>query len=91
MGNEPRKLADVMTRGALANLAREAERRRMTTVEIRGKLPAAEAEHLVSASTNSAGELVLVMDSPSWAARVRYCVAGLADGEIRIKVAPRGG
>jgi hypothetical protein len=91
MGNEPRKLGDVMTSGALADLTREAERRRLTTADIRGKLPAAEAEHLVSASTNSAGELVLVMDAPSWAARVRYCVAGLADGPVRIKVAPRGG
>jgi len=91
MGNEPRKLGDVMTSGALADLTREAERRRLTTAEIRGKLPAAEAEHLVSASTNSAGELVLVMDTPSWAARMRYCVDGLANGPVRVKVAPRGG
>ena len=88
MGNEPRKLADVMTAGALAGLAREAERRRMTTADVRSKLPAAEGEHLVSASTNAAGELVLVMDSPSWAARVRYCVAGLGNVQVRIRVLP---
>ena len=91
MGNEPRKLGDVMTAGALAELTREAERRRLMTAEIRGKLPAAEAEHLVSASINSAGELVLVMDAPTWAARVRYCVADLTDCPVRIQVAPRGG
>lgn len=91
MGNEPRKLADVMSGGPLAELAREAERRRATTAEIRSKLPAAEGQHLVSASTNAVGELVLVMDAPSWAARVRYCVAGLTAGPVRIKVAPRGG
>jgi hypothetical protein len=91
MGNEPRKLADVMTSGALAGLTREAERRRVTTADIRGKLPAAEAEHLVSASFNSTGELVLMMDSPLWATRMRYCLDGLADGPVRVKVAPRGG
>ena len=90
MGNEPRKLGDVMTSGALAGLAREAERRRLATAEIRAKLPTAEAEHLVSASLNSGGELVLVMDSPIWAARVRYCVDGLAAGVVRVTVAPRG-
>jgi hypothetical protein len=80
-----------MTSGAFADLTREAERRRLTTLDVRSKLPAAEAEHLVSASLNPAGELVLVMDGPSWAARVRYCVANLSDLPVRIKVAPRGG
>ena len=45
----------------------------METVRVRKLLPAEEAAHLVSAATNEAGELVLVMDTPSWAARVRYC------------------
>jgi hypothetical protein len=90
MGNEPRRLADLMTTGALADLAREAERRRVETADIRARLPAAEAEHLVSAVTNAAGELVLVMDAPSWAARVRYCVADLTQAPVRIKVLPRG-
>jgi hypothetical protein len=80
-----------MTSGPFADLTREAERRRLTTVDIRRKLPPAEAEHLVSASLNSAGELVLVMDAPTWAARVRYCVADLTDCPVRIQVAPRGG
>ncbi len=91
MSDEPRKLADVMGAGSLAELTREAERRRLATAEIRRLLPAAEAEHLVSAAINGAGELVLVMDTPSWAARVRYCTEGLPGQPVRIKVLPRGG
>jgi len=63
----------------------------METARVRNLLPAEEGAHVVSASTNEAGELVLVMDSPSWAARVRYCVAGLPTTNVRIKVQPRGG
>jgi hypothetical protein len=63
----------------------------METVEIRKLLPADEADHLVSAATNDFGELVLVMDSPSWAARVRYCLGPLPNPKVRIKVLPRGG
>jgi len=54
-------------------------------------LPAEEAAHLVSAATNEAGELVIVMDSPSWAARVRYAVENLPNTRVRIKVVPPGG
>jgi hypothetical protein len=75
----------------LADLVREAKRRRLATAEIRRLLPPDEATHLVSASTNEAGELVLVMDSPSWAARLRYCVAVLPTDRVKIRVIPRGG
>ena len=68
---DPRSLADCLADGPLGALAREAERRRLATEDIRKLLPADEATHLVSAATNDRGELVLVMDSPSWAARVR--------------------
>ena len=37
------------------------------------------------------GELVLVMDTPAWAARVRYCVGGLPNAGVKIRVLPRGG
>ncbi len=47
--------------------------------------------HLVNAATNEAGELVLVMDSPAWAARVRYCLGALPSKKVRIGVLPRGG
>ena len=63
----------------------------METARIRALLPAEEAAHLVSAATNEAGELVLVMDTPSWAARARYCVSTLPNPNTRIKVLPRGG
>ena len=91
MSNDPRPLAELLASGSLGDLVREAERRRLATVEVRKLLPAAEATHLVSASTNTAGELVLVMDSPSWAARLRYCVAALPTDKVKIRVVPRGG
>ncbi len=63
----------------------------METARIRGLLPAEEGAHLVSAATNEAGELVVVMDTPSWAARVRYCVGALPNSNVKIRVQPRGG
>ena len=63
----------------------------METVRVRSLLPAEEAAHVVSAATNEAGELVLVMDTPSWAARVRYCLRALPDIKAKVRVLPRGG
>jgi hypothetical protein len=91
MGDEPRHLSELLTQGPLARVLRESERRRMETAKVRSLLPAEEAAHLVSASTNENGELVLVMDTPSWAARVRYCVGALPSASIKIRVLPRGG
>ena len=56
---------------------------------MRSLLPEEEAAHVVSAATNEAGELVLVMDSPSWAARVRYCLSSLPTTEVKIRVFAR--
>jgi len=53
-------------------------------------LPPEEAEHLVSASTSAAGELVLVMDSAVWAARVRYRGAELGAERLKVRVVPEG-
>jgi hypothetical protein len=91
MGDEPRHLSELLKQGQVARVLRESERRRLETTRIRGLLPAEEAAHLVSASTNDAGELVLVMDTPSWAARVRYCVTALPSATVKIRVLPRGG
>jgi hypothetical protein len=88
---DPRSLADCIANGPLGALAREADRRRLATEDIRKLLPHDEATHLVSAATDAEGELVLVMDSPSWAARVRYSIARLPNARVRIKVVPRGG
>ena len=84
-------MSELVRRGSLAALKREAERRRMETVAIKRLLPAEEAAHVVNAATNDAGELVLVMDTPAWAARMRYCVAALPNKKVRISVLPRGG
>ena len=62
----------------------------METTRVRKLLPAEEAAHVVSATTNEAGELVLVMDAPSWAARVRYCLRELPAANVKIRVSPRG-
>jgi hypothetical protein len=89
--HEPRRLAEHLANGPLGALAREADRRRLATEEIRKLLPADEAAHLVSAASNADGEIVVVMDSPSWAARVRYSIERLPSARVRIKVVPRGG
>ena len=89
MADEPRHLSELMNAGPLARVMREADRRRMETVRIRALLPPEEAAHVVSAATNEAGELVLVMDTPSWAARVRYCLNALPGGDVKIRVVPR--
>jgi hypothetical protein len=89
MTDEPRRLSELMNGGPLARVMREADRRRMETVRIRALLPPEEAAHVVSAATNEAGELVLVMDAPVWAARVRYCLRQLPNANVRIRVSPR--
>jgi len=88
-GDSPRKLAEILGTGRLARLGREAERRRATTERVRAQLPPDEAEHLVSASDGEDGELVLVMDSALWAARVRYRAAELGVARLRVRVLPR--
>jgi hypothetical protein len=90
MADEPRHVSELLGQGSISALRREAERRRLETVAIRAQLPAEEAAHLVSAATNEAGELVLVMDTPSWAARVRFCLGSLPTDRVKIRVAPRG-
>ena len=62
----------------------------METARVRKLLPAEEAAHVVSAATNAAGELVLVMDAPSWAARVRYCLRALSSAQVKVRVLPSG-
>jgi hypothetical protein len=82
----PRRLADLLAAGRLADLAREAGRRRDLTERVRALLPAEEAAHLINAGRNAAGELVLTMDSGAWAARARYL--DLGGGTVRVKVQP---
>ncbi len=85
----PTSLGELLNRGRLGDLVRKAGERRDFAAEIKARLPAEEAEHLVAASRAEDGALVLVMDSPAWAARVRYRAAELGAGPLRIKVVPR--
>lgn len=91
MPDEPRHLSELLNAGPVARVIRESERRRLETARVRKLLPAEEAAHVVSAATNEAGELVLVMDTPGWAARVRYCLRALPGGDVKIRVLPRSG
>jgi hypothetical protein len=91
MSDAPRHLSELLNAGPLSRVLRESERRRLETARVRKLLPAEEAAHVVSAATNEAGELVLVMDTPSWAARVRYCVSALLNARVRVTVLPRSG
>ncbi|HEX6996727.1 MAG TPA: DciA family protein [Gammaproteobacteria bacterium] len=90
MNRAPRSLAELLRSGQLAALREAAEDRREMTARIRALLPPEEAEHLRGASMTESGDLVLVMDSPAWAARVRYCTAGLPAGRVRVRVLPEG-
>ena len=76
----------------LDGLARKAAAKsasaRSLTEQVRARLPEAVGEHLVGASRRDA-DLVVIMDSAAWTARVRYAgralKAGLeADGEPAI-------
>jgi hypothetical protein len=88
VADAPKRLRELLEGGRLAELGEEAKRRREATAKIRSLLPAEEASHLVSAGTNEDGELILVVDTPAWAARMRYSVARLP-GAVKIKVLPR--
>jgi hypothetical protein len=69
-------------------LSHAAERRRLVS-EVKASLPADEAEHVVSASTDAAGGLIVGVDSAVWAARVRYRVRELG-GAVQVRVVPKG-
>jgi hypothetical protein len=90
MTDAPRHLSEFLNAGPLSRVLRESERRRLETARVRKLLPEEEAAHVVSAATNEAGELVLVMDTPSWAARVRYCVSALPHARVKVRALPLG-
>jgi hypothetical protein len=89
MARDPRHLSELV-QGSFGRLLRESERRQTETARVRALLPPEESTHVVSAATDENGELVLIMDSPSWAARVRYCVSALPHARVKIRVSPRG-
>jgi hypothetical protein len=75
--------------GDIGRLRDEAAARRAFLEDIKALLPADEARHLVAASTDPAGRLVLSMDSAAWAARVRYRARELGRDRVRVRVMPR--
>ena len=83
----PTSLAELL-RGspALRRLRDQAEERRQLTERVRGLLPEPEAAHLLGARLDQLGQLVLVLDSPAWAARVRYAQAQLRSGLRPLKI-----
>lgn len=86
----PNPLADLLNRGELRFLTDEARRREALTARVRALLPAEEAAHLVSAGATGDNELTLVMDSPAWAARVRYRAEELGAERVKVRVLPAG-
>jgi hypothetical protein len=89
MTKDPRRLAELLDEGRLGALRDEALRRRKATVNPVSCLSADEAEHVVSASVDSEGALVLVLDSPAWGARLRYRAVELGFTTVKVKVRPR--
>ena len=83
-------LAELLTTGSLGRLATESRRRQDIAEDVRLRLPEKEAAHLVAANTDEEGRLVLVMDAPVWAARVRYMARELGEDRIKVRVLPRG-
>ena len=93
----PRSLGDLLGGSEqLKRLRAEVVKRRELTERIRTMLPPGEALHLLTAHINSLGELVLVLDSPAWAARARYCQESLKrslkpEGINRVRIQARPG
>ena len=83
-------MADLLHSGDIAKLLSQAAARRRLVAEVRASLPADLAEHVVSASTDAGGKLVVGVDSAAWAARVRYRVRELGRDDVQIRVVPRG-
>ena len=81
-------LAELLNTGSLGRLAAESRRRQNIAEEVRRRLPEREAEHLVAANTDEEGRLVLFMDAPVWAARVRYMARELGEDRIKVRTLP---
>jgi hypothetical protein len=84
-------LTDLLRSGDIATLLSQAAERRRLVAEVRASLPADLAEHVVSASADAGGRLVVGVDSAAWAARVRYRVRELGRDDVQVRVVPAGG
>ncbi|MBH97109.1 MAG: hypothetical protein CMM56_01515 [Rhodospirillaceae bacterium] len=86
--NNPKPIAESFKKGQLKELLINVEHQRSLTKSIKKTLPSELAKHLMNASINEKGELVLIMDSPVWAARVRYYTKVMGDRRVMIKTIP---
>jgi len=90
-GNDPRSIGDLLQSGDISRLATEAAERRKLAAQVRLELPDAISEHVVSAHIDGAGDLVIGMDSPAWAARLRYSTEKMLGRTLKVRTAvPRG-
>jgi hypothetical protein len=66
------KLLESTVDGPLEQLLRKADMADRMTTALKGALDAGLASHLVAANLRSDGRLVVIADSPAWAARLRF-------------------
>jgi predicted nucleic acid-binding Zn ribbon protein len=85
--DRPRSLGELLQSGDISRLKAEAAKRRELAARVRAELPEAEAEHVVSAHFDDQGLLVIGMDSPAWAARLRYSTAELLGKPLKVRTA----
>jgi hypothetical protein len=57
---------------ALASMDARLVEQKILLEQVRSILPLSMAEHCVWANPNSKGDLILMVDSPAWASRLRY-------------------
>lgn len=88
--NKPRSIGQLLRTDDISSLSAEAAARRELAVRVRSALPAEEAEHVVSAHIDKTGRLVVGVDSPAWAARLRYSKTSLLEMELKVRVAIPG-
>jgi Dna[CI] antecedent, DciA len=89
MLQRPRSLAELLQTGDIGRLQDQAAKRRRLTETLRTVLAPDEALHLVAAWEDGEGRIVLAMDSPAWAAKLRYERPTLDGRAVRVKVLPR--
>ena len=101
MNQRPKTIADLIARGSprLGELKARAEAFSGLAERVRALLPPAEAAH-VSGLVQCGSEIVMLVDSSVWCARLRYRAAALRSElskvtgeeirELRVRVVPRG-
>jgi hypothetical protein len=84
-----RPLSELLSQGALGDLAGKAAERRNLTERVRAALPAEAGGHLLGVTELADGGLELHLDSSAWAARIRYELPRLGARIVTVKVRPR--